>query len=189
VLTLEQHARYRTRIGRRIQAVLGSDHEGEDLVQEVLIVVFTKIGSVRDPACLDGWVYQVTANVLRNVMRQRRHRRRALGEFSAARQDATFDANVDGVVLASRAIRLMDRLSPKESALLAAHWFSTKQKDAIAEEVGCSSSTLRRRVTRARARFDRLASRDPVLRHYLRDERRSGKNAQASCRSSSSSTS
>lgn len=167
MLTPELHARYRARIGRRVTAIFGSDHENEDFVQEVLITVLTKIDTVRNPACLDGWVHQVTMNVLRNVMRQRRCRRRVLGELSTALKDGAFPENHDAAVVASRAMGLTNRLSAKERRLLAAHWFSTQRKEVIAAELGCSPNTLRRRVTRARARFEKLARRDPALVPYL----------------------
>jgi DNA-directed RNA polymerase specialized sigma24 family protein len=80
------HARYARKIRRHIGAVLGPDDEREDLVQEVLITIFRKVGTLRDPACLDGWVAQVTANTLKYVMRRRRVRRHASWEQVPDRQ-------------------------------------------------------------------------------------------------------
>jgi RNA polymerase sigma-70 factor (ECF subfamily) len=160
------HARCAQKIGRHIGRVLGSDAEREDLVQEVLMTVFDKLGTVRDPACFDAWVAQVTANTLRHALRQRRLRRQALGVWLERRQD-TIETNVVARDVADRAVRLIERLSPHEGALLVAQWFTPGTADAIAEQSGCSVFTARRRLKRARARFEKLARRDPALAPLL----------------------
>jgi RNA polymerase sigma-70 factor (ECF subfamily) len=159
----ELHARYKARIDRRVTAVLGRDDEREDLVQEVLATVLRRIGTVRDPACLDGWVAQVTMNSIRYELRRRRYRRLALGRISAEKRGASFLAAFDATVVAARAMSVMHRLSPMDGALLSAHWFDPVNLESIAAAAGCSVSTTRRRLTKARARFKKLARRDPAL--------------------------
>jgi RNA polymerase sigma-70 factor (ECF subfamily) len=157
------HARYAPKIGRHVRAVMGSDDEREDLVQEVLVTVLTKIGSVRDPARLDGWVFSVTANILRCVMRRRRLRRNAFGRFLSEQEDPVFQVNFDARVVASRAFDVMERLPRNDRALLTAFWFGTDNEEAIAARCGRSVITVRRRLSKARARYQRLARRDPAL--------------------------
>lgn len=159
----ELHARYKTKIERHVTAVLGWDDEHEDIVQEVLATVIRRIDTVRDPACLDGWVAQVTMNSIRYELRRRRYRRLALGQWSAEKRGASFQVDFDALVVAARAMSVMHRLSPKEGALLSAHWFEPVNLETIAAATGCSVSTTRRRLTRARARFRKLARRDPAL--------------------------
>ena len=98
------------RIGRHIRAVMGPDDEHEDIAQEVLITVLRKIGTVRDPACVDAWVAQVTANHLRLVMRQRRLRRQTFCTLSEEPQHPSVQTNVEGREIVSRAMRAMERL-------------------------------------------------------------------------------
>jgi RNA polymerase sigma-70 factor (ECF subfamily) len=162
------HARYGTKIGRRIKAALGTDDEGEDLVQEVLITVLSKMGTVRNPACFDGWVAQVTMNTVRHTMRQRRVRRQLFGEWLDGQHGrGLFQTNLDAVDAASHAIRAMDRLSPRDRALLATYWFTPDTAETIAADAGCSVNTVRRRLTKARARFQKLARRTPALAQYM----------------------
>jgi len=157
------HARYAWRIARRVQSMLGSDDEREDLVQEVLIAVFQGFGGLRDPACLDGWVAQVTANKVRALIRHRRTRSHASLEALPERQMPSFQSNLDARFLASRAVRVIDRLPASDRALLLALWFSPATLDSIAADSGCAPITVRRRFSRARTRFERLVRRDPVL--------------------------
>jgi RNA polymerase sigma-70 factor (ECF subfamily) len=157
------HARYAPRIRRHIGGVMGADHELEDLCQEVLVVVLTKIYSVRDPARLDGWVFQVTANVLRGAMRRRRLRRLAFGRFVTEQQDNVFHVNFDASVVASRAAHVMERLPQNDRALLTAFWFGTNAAEEMAAQFGRSVFTIRRRLNKARARYRKLARQDPAL--------------------------
>jgi RNA polymerase sigma-70 factor (ECF subfamily) len=146
---------------------LGSDHEGEDLVQEVLITILSKMDTVRDPACLDGWVAQVTNNMVRHTIRQRRIRRQLLGEWCEGQSPSWFHVNSDAVDVASHAIGAMHRLSANDRALLSAHWFTPGTAETIAREAGCSVNTVRRRLTKARSRFHKVARRNPALAQYM----------------------
>ena len=154
---------YASRIERRIASVLGRDVDREDLVHEVLITVFRRIGTLRDPACLDRWIDQVTINTLRYVMRQRRLRRHASFEALPEQQAGSFQPDLDTRELAARAIGVIDRLPANERALLLNHWFTSFTARELAEHAGCSVVTVARRLFRARNRFETLARRDPAL--------------------------
>src|SRR5262245_24673739 len=117
------HARYAKKIRRHIGAVLGADDDKEDLVQEVLITLLRKVSTLRDPACLDGWVAQVTANTLKYTMRRRKIRRHASWESLPERQLPTVQTNLHARDLAARALAVMARLPPNEFELLTTYWF------------------------------------------------------------------
>jgi RNA polymerase sigma-70 factor (ECF subfamily) len=167
------HARCARKVHRHIGRVMGFDAEHEDLVQEVLITVLLKLDTVRDPSCFDAWVAQVTNNTLRVTMRQRQVRRRALGAFLVQPRDDSIQTDVEGRYAADRALRVLECMSPKERELLVAHWFTPSTGDttvaSIAAKSGCSVFTMRRRLSRAQARFKKLARRDPVLAQCLRE--------------------
>jgi RNA polymerase sigma-70 factor (ECF subfamily) len=167
------HARYERRIRRHIGAVLGADDEKEDLVQEVLITVLRKVGTLRDPACLDGWVAQVTANTLKYVMRRRRIRRHASWEGLPERQMPTIHNDLHARDIAMRALGVLERMPPSEYELLMAYWFTPATAETMAAEAGCSVITVRRRLFKAKARFDKLARLDPELSSAIDDARAS----------------
>lgn len=157
------HRLYAARIDRRIRAALGRDTDREDLVHEVLITVFRRIGTLRDPACLDRWIDQVTVNTLRYAIRQRRLRRHASWDALPEQQAGSVQPNLDARDLASRAISVIERLPPAERALLLNYWFTSLSAREIAESAGCSVVTVARRLFKARNRFEKLARRDPAL--------------------------
>jgi len=168
------HARYARRIQRHIGAVLGADNDRDDVAQEVFLTVFLKIGSLRDPACVDGWVARVTANTLKYVMRQRRLRRHASWEGLGDAQEPWTRTNPQVRDLAARALRVLEAMPPSDRALLSSYWFSPATAETIAERAGCSVITVRRRLLKARGRFERLARRDPALSRCIDEAGGSG---------------
>jgi RNA polymerase sigma-70 factor (ECF subfamily) len=165
------HARYAARIRRRVHAVLGTDDERDDLVQEVLMTAVRKLGTVRDPTCLDAWVAKVTANTLKYFLRRRRLRRHASFDAIVEAQIPATQPNPDARDLAERVIRVIQRLPERDRALLTTYWFTPETAKTLAAKAGCSDITLRRRLTRARLRFEKLARQDPALVHCFDDSK------------------
>jgi RNA polymerase sigma-70 factor (ECF subfamily) len=161
------YRQYSPRIERRIRSILGPDIEREDLAHEVLITVFRRIGTLRERACLDAWIDQVTLNTLRYTMRQRRLRRHASWETLPEQQAGAVTPNPEAHDLASRAASVIQKLPPPERALLMTTWFSSRTAREIAETSGCSTVTIARRLYKARARFAKLVRRDPALADLL----------------------
>jgi len=154
---------YAPRIERRIRSILGPDFEREDLTHEVLMTVFRRIGTLRDPACLDAWVDQVTVNTLRYTLRQRRLRRHASWELLPERQAGAVHPNPEACELVSRAAGVIRKLPPGERALLLTTWFSSRTAREIAKTNRCSTVTVARRLFKAKNRFAKLARLDPAL--------------------------
>jgi RNA polymerase sigma-70 factor (ECF subfamily) len=161
------HARYAARIRRRVNAVLGPDDDRDDLVQDVLETAIRKIGTLREPACLDAWVAQVTNNTLKYFLRRRRLRRHASLEALAEGDLPSCHGSPDAREIASRVVHVIKRLPDGDRLLLTRYWFSPATAECLAEEAGCSGITLRRRLARARNRFEKLARSDPGLAPYF----------------------
>jgi RNA polymerase sigma-70 factor (ECF subfamily) len=157
------HRRYAPRIRRHVLAVLGSDAEYDDVVQDVLVVVLSKVNTVRNLTCLDWWVAQVTANTMKQLIRRRRLRRHASLEDVTEALLPTMSTDFEARELATRALEVLLSLPPNDRALLTTYWLSQTTIEGIAAQFGCSIITVRRKLSRARARFDRVARRDPAL--------------------------
>jgi RNA polymerase sigma-70 factor (ECF subfamily) len=155
------YERFAPKVRRHVRRVMGADNEHDDLVHDVMITVFRKVGSLRDPACIDAWVRQVTVNTLRYSMRQRRFRRHLSVDDLAEQNLPSFQSDFESRQLASRVLHFVDRLSPNEREVLNNFWFGCQTDLATAK--GCSVATVRRRLRRVRTRFEKFASRDPAL--------------------------
>jgi RNA polymerase sigma-70 factor (ECF subfamily) len=162
------HARYADKIDRQVRRVLGSDADCEDLVQEVLMVVFQNFHTIREPKAADAWVRQVTATMTIDLVRSRSLRRQVSSE-SLPETALPLWRHVEGPDVTFRIVRLLRQLPAKERSLLMSYWFTPSTAEALAREQGCSVATMRRRVFRARTRFQRLARHDMVLARYVPD--------------------
>ncbi|HEX6766964.1 MAG TPA: RNA polymerase sigma factor [Polyangiaceae bacterium] len=165
------HARFATKISRHIVAMLGRDNERDDLVQDVLLAVLRRIGTLRNPDSLDAWVAQVTTNTLKYQLRRRRFRRHISWEGLPDRQLPTFQPNLHARELASRALRIMARLPESDQTLLESYWFGPATAESLAADAGCSIITVRRRLSKAKNRFAKLARCDDELALCIDDAR------------------
>lgn len=79
---------FSTRFGERLRRYfhrLGVRRdEADDLSQDVLGVVFRRIGAVRDPGRLDHWVLAIARNLLRSRRRRRRPEPESIGDDGGA---------------------------------------------------------------------------------------------------------
>lgn len=63
---------YNRRLFRVARAIVGIDHEAEDIVQEAYVRAFTHLGSFRGESRLATWLTRITVNEARGRLRQRR---------------------------------------------------------------------------------------------------------------------
>lgn len=63
--------RYRGAMTRYIRYLIRDPVEAEDIAQEALIRAHRQLGSLRDPAALESWLYQIATHASIDRMRQR----------------------------------------------------------------------------------------------------------------------
>jgi len=161
------HARYASRVARQVRVALNGDEDAKDLVQEVLITVCAQVGRLRDPRRMDQWVAQITRAKLFRLFRRRRRRRYEPLDSLPEKLGPQVQLNLDTRDLATRAMKVLESVPSRDRALLMAAWFSPLTHELMAVEFGCTLVTLKRRLSRARTRFAKLARRDPVLASAL----------------------
>src|SRR6476469_1542878 len=67
--------RFAPMVFRMLRRTLGSDHDLDDLAQEVFLCVFEKVRALREPKALKAFVISVTSLTIRHKMRRRWVRR------------------------------------------------------------------------------------------------------------------
>jgi RNA polymerase sigma-70 factor (ECF subfamily) len=134
----------------------------EDSVQAAWTIAWRRIGDVRDPERVRGWLVAVAANEARRTMRSRRGR---VLEISAADMglnrapDLRPDPLARGIAKADLR-RVLATLDPNDRALIALRYVAELSSDEIGRAMGMSSSGARGRLSRLLVR----------LRGELRDE-------------------
>jgi RNA polymerase sigma-70 factor, ECF subfamily len=90
--------------------------EADDVMQEVFVLAYRKLGSFRDEGSLEGWLYRITSRVA-GKHRRRQKRRSVLGELPAARPSReVYTTDPGGRVDREQAVALI-----RESAATLSH--------------------------------------------------------------------
>jgi RNA polymerase sigma-70 factor (ECF subfamily) len=143
-------------VSRVVRATLGADQEQDDVLQTTLLQVFRNIGNVRDPASLEGWVAAVAANTARHEIRSRRRRRRVFREFPEDSRSPSYEPDFESSFRRARARRILERMRARDREVLSLWLAGAGTIAQIAQNLGCSLSTARRRLCRARRALKRI---------------------------------
>ncbi|MEU7898214.1 RNA polymerase sigma factor [Nonomuraea sp. NPDC049152] len=118
--------------------------DGPDATQEALIVIFRRLGQLREPAALFGWARVIA---VREAVRLARAAGRAVPDplhDVPARDDPQLAADVRDV---------LERLSPAHRAVLVLRDLEGLDEHAVSALLGVPEPTVRTRLFRARRNF------------------------------------
>lgn len=121
----------------------------EDAFQAVFLVLACRVGAVRNPAAVGGWLAGVAGRVAAQL--RRAEHRRGVHERYAARSAARDDARPDAGDLAAVLDAELARLPPDLRDPLVLCLVSGRTHEQAAAALGVSARTLRRRLDRARS--------------------------------------
>ena len=124
----------------------GDWHDAGDVAQEVFAVMIVRVGDLRDPAALPGWLMTITRNTAR--------RRRKLEP--AAPPQETMPAAEDFAVARDDARRVrvaVEGLPAHQRLPIVLHYFAGHSLTDIAELCDLPLSTVKKRMRVARARL------------------------------------
>ena len=146
--------RLRAFVARRVPAGI----EPDDVVQEVFVRVVRHLPSLRDAQRIEGWLFQIARNALRDAMRarQRRDSRTDTLEIDVPAEADSEDVRAAEAELAPCLTPMVARLAePYRSAIELTSVHGLTQAEA-AKRVGVSVSGMKSRVQRARDRLKEM---------------------------------
>lgn len=168
------YARLAPLVGRLVWHLLGPDSESEDTIHEVFIRIFRGVARLRDAGRLEEWTTRVTINAVKNEFRRRRLRRLISWGAADDSEVLRYFPDFEHRELLARTYRVLERLPADERIVLAFDLFETRTIGQIAADVGVSVRTVKRRLKKARERFERIAGQDAVLAPWLGDRMAKG---------------
>jgi len=140
------------RLGRPL-----NDHDIEDVSQEVLVLIWNKLGSFAGLSTLETWVYRFTSFELMNAVRRKRTRQR-VGELDADPAVQSAPDSRTRLMEYEHLYRALDRLEPVD-----AHVIRLKHFQGLSfEEIGARLSIP---VNTAKTKYYRGVEK---LREFLR---------------------
>lgn len=143
-------AAYHEDLMRVAYVTCGDAELAQDAVQSAWTIAWRKLGSVREPGSVKGWLVAVAANEARQqVRRQRRHVITALkldGADPAGRDPAGSIERID-------LVNALGRLKPEDRMILALRYVAGFDSTEIGRLLGRSPSGTRARLGRLLARM------------------------------------
>jgi RNA polymerase sigma-70 factor, ECF subfamily len=136
----------------------GAKVDPEDAAQQVFVVVWRRLDSLRDPERFPSWLYGITRRVLAD-QRRNAWTRRWLPGVQPDRIDARPSPERSAVQseLSRRVADALDRLSPKHREVLILCDLQGHSVVEASEMIGIRLNTAKSRLIRARLRFADIA--------------------------------
>jgi RNA polymerase sigma-70 factor (ECF subfamily) len=177
-------------VERVVRSSLRRDNAASDVTQDVFVQILQSLDSVRDRERLEPWVATVAAFTVRRELRRRRRSIRLVWvQEPDADEQLSYSPDTDNRRVLLRLDAALAQLSADDRTLLLERASSPDSVLTLAAEFGCSVSTLRRRLARARRRLCQIMENDAELRHlsaaafgsYPRAARVRGRSGEPSC--------
>lgn len=158
--------RFADSVNRHVWRLLGGDPEHDDIVQNIFLAVFRRIHTVETARALPAWIRTITVFEVRTQLRKRTVFRRF---FSRSDPDAADRATAaygdpETAELLSRMRRVLEAMNSDDRLCFVMRHVEQREVGEIADLLGWSRSTTRRRLKRAQERFRARVERDPHLR-------------------------
>lgn len=165
----ELFRRHYQRVVAVLQRVLGTDPELKDLAQEVFLHALKGIVGFRgSPSQLSSWLLGIAVFQARERIRRRQVSRRYIVIVGDAPEvEAGAAPQAEHLEALRRTYEVLDRMPVEERVALVLRDVERMSFEEIASVCGISLSTAKRRVSRSRERFQKLASRDPFMKELL----------------------
>lgn len=159
--------RYAELVRRLLRRTLATDLV-DDALQETFLRLVAKLPALEQVDRLRSFVVGVTMRVAREQLRRRKVRRwlsltrdGVMPERPARAEDFT------AAEALARLDALLARVDANTRVLFVLRFVEQTPAVEIAEAMGWSLATTKRRIRRARDRIERIAARDPVLADYV----------------------
>jgi RNA polymerase sigma factor (sigma-70 family) len=143
--------------------VLHNWHDAEDVFQATFLVLARKADSVGRGGSVGSWLYQVAYHMALKARKQAANRKKR-EERTGPRPEPDPLADVSGRELLGVFDEELQNLPETQRASLVLCYLEGKTRDEAARQLGCSESTLKRRIEQAKERMrKRLARRGVAL--------------------------
>ncbi|GMA35242.1 sigma-70 family RNA polymerase sigma factor [Demequina litorisediminis] len=150
------------RAGGRLAAygylLTGTQHAGEDLVQDAIVKVFVRRRRLANAAAAEGYVRAAMRTLhLDRMRRESRWRRVAPGLV----ERTELPDHADAVAVADAVARGLDALSPRQRTAVVLRYFDDLPVVEVAHEMRLATGTVKRYLSEALERMGGVLGADP----------------------------
>jgi len=165
--TVALYDRYAPYVRRVLGSVLGPCDDLADVLHDSFEQAFRSLNRLEQPERFKQWLRVVAVNTARGHLRSKR--RRQWLSFFAPEDMPEPEQHSEGSEAADRVAavyRVLDAMPEDERVPLCLRWIEELELTEVAEAVGVSLATVKRKLDRARARFVALSRKDPTLAQF-----------------------
>jgi RNA polymerase sigma-70 factor (ECF subfamily) len=154
-------------VSRFLRRALGPHADVEDLTQEVFVGLFAGARALRHREALRSYIYSIAVRTLKWELRRRRARAVLhLTGFDQLPDQAVPALDAESRQALRRFYAILDRLSAQERTAFVLRHMEGCKLGEVAEALGVSLATAKRRLSTAAATVSRFVDRDPALAGY-----------------------
>jgi len=153
----ELYRRFAPRVFTLACRMTGSRSHGEDLLQEIFLLVYRKLGSFKGESALGTWVYRLATNCCLDYLRSRQHK----FEQASDQLDEGVPPRVQGGRFTAERLdleRAIAQLPPGYRAAFVLHDVEGFDHAEVSRLLGIAEGTSKSQVHKARMRMRELLS-------------------------------
>jgi len=145
-------SRHKRRIFRLAARFTRSEHELDDLCQEVFIKVYENLSQFRSDAPFEHWLSRIAVRTCYDALRKQRHEKRAipLDDLTFELRDRRCDERLSAAEARSVLRWALARMAPEERLVITLLELEEKTVREVAELTGWSQANVKVRAWRAR---------------------------------------
>jgi RNA polymerase sigma-70 factor (ECF subfamily) len=159
--------RFSPAVDRTLRRLIGPGQEHEDLLQEVFLRFFRRVGQLREAGAVRAFLTGIAVHVVRaEIARRTRFRWLHLTPTGDVPEQAVRPVDPEMREAVVRYYRLLDGLGADDRSLYVSRTIEGLTLEETAELHGISVSTAQRRLGRAGKRIALRVRRDPLLASF-----------------------
>ena len=148
----ELYRRHKDKVYALALRLTNSVQDAEDIVQDVFVQVFRKIGDFREDAAFTSWLFRIATNISLSFLRKRK-RRSVEGRSQDLEAYGSKRGSHTGPMLRPFLEEAIASLPPKSRMIFVLHDVQGFQHNEIAEMLNCSEGTSKSQLHKARAQL------------------------------------
>ncbi len=121
-------------------------HHADDVIQEVFLIIYRKIGWLNDPKLFSPWAYRITSReCFRQLKRENRWKQQIRDEETLRSIEAPIDSELNSEII-ERLPGLLSNISPASRAVLVLHYLDELTLSETADILDISIGTAKSRL-------------------------------------------
>ena len=159
--------RYVPLVRRIVKRTLGPGYDVDDYAQDAFLRFFTMVPSLQEPKALRSFLMAVTTNVVRDALKYRWVRRIMQPLSTDVWEKAAPEGDPGEREALRRFYKILDRVSADDRTAYVLRFIEEMDLTEVADALGCSLATVKRRLAAIHKRVFKMVERDPALVEYL----------------------